>query len=67
MAYFDRIPTDVQLSLVKDWLRYYASAPCWQDPHGAIAELVREVPLIRSMSDVDQWLEKAMHEGIDPF
>lgn len=67
VAYFDRHPTEAQIELVKDWLRYYANAPCWQDPNGAIAELVREAPLIRSMAGIDQWLEKAMHEGIDPF
>lgn len=67
MAYFDRHPTAAQVELIRDWLRYYANAPCWTDIHGVIAQLVREAPLIRSMADVDQWLSKAMPEGIDPF
>lgn len=70
-AYFERKltneQTNEQIALVADYCRYYASAPCWEDPQGAIAALAERAPLLKSMTDIDDWLEAALHEAIDPF
>lgn len=74
MAYFDhRMDSSkpfqgVQFALVREYLRYYINAPCWQQTEeGQIDALRASVAQIKTPEEMHAWIMKCFEVGIDPL
>lgn len=57
-----------QFALVRDYLRYYIQAPCWQDDEdGDIARLRASVQGLKTPEDMSKWIMRCLDVGIDPL
>lgn len=61
----------VQFALVRDYLRYYISAPCWQEnpdqTGGKLSELRASVQGLKTPDEMHAWIMKCLDMGIDPL
>lgn len=57
----------MQFALVRDYLRYYINAPCWQSEGNEIDELRKSVTGLKTPEEMREWIMKCVHLGIDPF
>ena len=56
-----------QFALVRDYLRYYIEAPCWQSEGNKIAELRESVAGLKTPEEMREWIMKCLELGIDPL
>lgn len=57
----------VQFALVRDWLRYYISAPCWKVEGNELEELRGSVMTLKTPEEMAAWVMRCVNIGIDPF
>ena len=75
MAYLEhctdnRTVTDAQIVLVRDYLQYYVSAPCWDHTGGFQSELKHLRSTIRdcqTATEIHDWIHQALDIGMDPL
>jgi hypothetical protein len=57
-----------QLELLRSYLEYVITAPCWRDSdQGEIAALRRRIATARTVAAIDRWLDACLAIGIDPL
>jgi hypothetical protein len=63
-----------EIGAMRAYLRQWIVSPAWDmNPHAeeesrrALARLRRKVDLIRSQADIEEWLQSALEEEIDPL
>lgn len=61
-----RILSPAQIALMRAYLRQWIISPVWA-PEPAIERLREQVGRIESTAHIHQWLEEALHVGIDPL
>lgn len=69
MAYLKSKPLfPYQIFQIKCYLEHYINAPCWvDDSAGILRELRLDINTIKSVKDIDSWLDKAMEIALDPL
>lgn len=63
-------PERRQIDLLRDYLIHYIEAPCWEKPGGVtpeLADLRRRAQEIRSIEDIDAFIQGCLEIGIDPL
>lgn len=55
-----------QLELVIDYLRYFINAPCWAG-FSKLAMLRVRATRLKTVDDVDKFIQAALNIGLDPF
>jgi hypothetical protein len=58
--------TAKQFAILKVYLNHWIFAPCWSGEK-ELAQLRDRVTQLQSIEEVDQWLEMALDNGIDPL
>lgn len=78
LAYLDNrikgtVLTDEQFDLVKDFVRHYIGAPCWnhmlEDEELAteLATLRHQVLYLKTPDDLGAWIHQCLDVGLDPL
>jgi hypothetical protein len=61
-------PSAEQLALVIGFLRYFIDAPCWVDPASLwLPRLRNQAKQMRSVEDVNRWINQCLKFGLDPL
>lgn len=62
-------PTQEQLSLVIDYLKYWINAPCWQQPEREywLDRLRARSYSLNTVAEVSNWLNDCLKVGLDPL
>lgn len=65
-------PSQEQVTLLIEYLRYWINAPCWNfSCHGGmeaeLAALRSKADELRDLADIPQWINLAVEFGIDPL
>jgi hypothetical protein len=64
-------PTPEQIDLMRAYLEYYVSAPCWNIAGNSLTSEIEKLKVcaenLRTTHDIYNWLFKAMEVGLDPL
>jgi hypothetical protein len=67
-------PTEMQLKILIEFLRYYIDAPCWSLNTAACQEMAADLSSLRgdiraakTTDDVGAWISRCLDLGIDPL
>lgn len=62
------LPTDKQIFFIRCYLEHWVNAPCWaEDDIGTLAKLRQTAPQIKTVADIDKWLDLALEIALDPL
>jgi hypothetical protein len=65
-AYLHAEPlTDAQIAALRAYLRQWIASPKWRGPQ--IGRLRADIDRLMSREAIEQWLDDALDEGIDPL
>jgi len=65
-AYLNRRQlTDLQITLMRAYLRQWIFAPGWQGP--VVDDLRQRIDTLTTRKAIDEWLDIALAGGIDPL
>jgi hypothetical protein len=59
-----------QLAVMREYLDYYISAPCWDDPSGFDVELRSlrsKVKILSCRIAIERWIKEALEIALDPL
>lgn len=64
-------PSAGELSLLRDYLKYYINAPCWNFSDNAFSDELAMLQVgaraIKTNEDICKWLTRSLEIGIDPL
>ncbi|MGA7936398.1 MAG: hypothetical protein WCA35_22780 [Kovacikia sp.] len=60
-------PTPEQLMLIRQYLKYYINAPCWDGTCDALSSLRQQVTQLETVADISDWTAQCHAQNIDPL